>query len=181
MRHIFFAMSLALLIMIAGASGIIGLGYLGYDIATGNSSRLMQDFQVFTLSSILFLVAVSSYMITKTMANTEALSDVAAKLIKREIDKGPVNPFQLLFQNMSQLPVITIDQSQFSSPEEFYKHRDEILAKGFNQKPTEIKQKLEQMTIEQLQAEERKAVENQEFELAAAIVSLIQDKKKAGN
>lgn len=41
--------------------------------------------------------------------------------------------------------------------------------------------KLEDMTIEELRVEEKKAVDNQNFELAANIVAMIESKEKKNN
>jgi hypothetical protein len=174
MKLVMYALGLALLILLSAAGAVVGLGLMIYSLLTDKTSFL-QAFEVFSLSSILFLVCIASYMIAKILTNTEVLSQVMAKFIQNEMTKS-INPLAGLFGGMGLgMPkIITLDESQFSSPEEFHKHRDEILGKVFGNKA----KNLNDLTIDELKLEEKKAVDNQDFELAAAIISLIEEKKK---
>lgn len=194
MRAIFFAAFLALLILFAAASAIFGAGIMINDLYT-SGSNFMQGFQIFCLGSILFLVAVTSYIITKVLNNTEILADALAKIVANEINKSMenINPLQALFGQMGNMPpgmgtikvarmdedgnITPMGESNFSS-EELMKHRNEILAKAFGYKPENVKKKFEDMTLDELQSEEKKAVDGQQFELAAALRDLIEERKK---
>lgn len=154
----------------------------------------MHGFTVFTLSAILFFASTTAYIVTKILTNTDILADSMVKFLEHEMDKedSGVNPLQALFGKMG-LPgmgagsikmarmdedgnITPLGEKSFSSPEELIKHRDELLAKAFGSKPD--KKKIQDMSLEELQAEEIKAVGAQDFELAAAIRDLMEEKKK---
>jgi hypothetical protein len=120
--------------------------------------------------------------------------------MKKELSAGG-NPLHQLFQNLGMgggefpgmpgmsgsIKMSSIDEEgnitplgekEFSSPEEFLKYRNEILQKAFGKKPGSTKKKFEEMTVSELEAEEKKAIETQDFELAAAVRDLIKEKKK---
>lgn len=179
MKTLIYALSIALLLLISAAGAIIGLGQMVHAILT-DKTNFLQAFEIFSLSTILFVVVLTSYMIAKVLTNTEIIAEVMTKFIQNEMAKNSFNPMQGI-QNllgMGMPKIITLDESQFSSSEEFQKHRDELLRKAFGYNPGDVQKKLEQMSIEELKIEEKKAVDNQNFELAAAIVSLIEEKKK---
>jgi hypothetical protein len=66
----------------------------------------------------------------------------------------------------------SLGEREFKSHEDLIKFRDEVLSGAFG-KDVDLKD----MTIEQLQKEELKAVEKQDFELAASIRDLISEKE----
>lgn len=200
MKTLIFALTLALIIAFGAISSAIGVGFMIYDIYSGGNN-FMQGFTIFSLGSILFLAGTTSYIVTKTLTNTEVLADVLARFIENEMRKedGSIqNPIQSLFGNLfgpGNLPGIpgqgtirmaTIDkdgnfkdlgEEKFSSPEEFLKHRNDILNRAFGGKQEQDKKKFEDMTLEELRTEEKQAVESQSFELAAALRDLINEKE----
>ena len=195
MRAIFFAALLALLILFAAVSALFGGGIMVNALYT-SGPNFMQGFQIFCLGSILFLIAVTSYIVTKILTNTEFLAEVLTKMVAKEINKaeGNINPLQAMFGQMGNMPpgmgtfkvarmdedgnITPIGESKFSTPEELMKHRHEILAKAFGYKPENVKKKFEDMTLAELESEEKKAVDGQQFELAAALRDLIEERKK---
>jgi len=199
MKSIFFAIMMALIILFSGITALTGVGMMVIDIAT-NGHNLIKGFEVFSLSMILLFVTITSYITTKILTGTDVLVDVMTRFLDNEISKSNKNPInnsiQSLFSNLGGLGgfqgttsiqigkmdedgnITPMDEQTFSSTEEFMKHRDEILAKAFGHKPTEVKKKLADMSVEELKVEEKKAVDKQDFELAAAIVNLIEEKKK---
>lgn len=196
MKTILFAISLALLVLFSAISAFVGAGIMIYDLYSGGSN-FMQGFNIFCLGSILFLVSVTSYMITKTLTNTEILADVMSKYIANEMAKEMkvnINPLQQLFgggfppgMNMGtgSIKLSSIDKDgnitplgerEFNNPEELLKYRNEILNKAFGAKPG--KKQIQDMSTEELKEEEKKAVDNQQFELAAAIRDVLNRRLK---
>lgn len=205
MRTIFFALSLALLILFAAAGMVIGAGIMIYDLYS-DGPNFMQGFTVFSLSSILFLVSITSFIVSKVLTNTEVIADVLSRFMAHEMKKELAaggNPLHQLFQNLGMgggfpgMPgqmkgsikmtgmdedgnIIPLGEREFNSPEEFIKHRNEILANAFGKHPGGAKKKFEDMTIQELESEEQKAIDSQNFELAAAVRDLIKEKRKGG-
>ena len=66
-----------------------------------------------------------------------------------------------------------LEKREFNSPEEMRKFRDEMLKKAFSKN----EKKLEDMSVQELEVERVKAVDAQDFELAAAIRDLINQKE----
>lgn len=202
MKTLFVALSLALLVLCSAAGIVFGAGTMIYDLYSGGS-QFTTGFYIFSLSSILFLVSIASFMISKVLTNTEVIADVLAKFLANEMKKelaASGNPLHQLFQNMGMgrgfpgmpgmsgsIKMSSIDEDgnitplgekEFSSPEEFIKYRNEILQQAFGKKPGNTKKPFEEMSITELEAEEQKAIDSQEFELAAAVRDLIKEKKK---
>lgn len=193
MKSLFFALLLAVMVFCAGATAVVGFGIMIWDLYSGGPN-FMTGFNVFFLGAILFFVSTTSYIITKVLTNTEILSDVMSRFLANEMQKGPnQNPLQNLFSQMgfpgatTSIKVARMDEdgnitpmseADFDSADEMLKHRDEILSKLFGNNPIERKKKIQEMTIEELQAEEKKAVSVQDFELAAAIKNLLDEKQK---
>jgi len=195
MKSIFFAIMMALIILFSGITALAGVGMMVIDIAT-SGHNLIKGFEVFSLSMILLFVTITSYITTKILTGTDVLVDVMTRFLDNEISKSNKNPInnsiQSLFSNLGGLGgfqgttsiqigkmdedgnITPMDEQTFHSTEEFMKHRDEILAKAFKNNS----KKLEDMTINELREEEKKAVNMQNFELAASIVNLINEKSK---
>ena len=194
MKSVFFSMLLALLILFLAISAVAGLGMMVVDFYTGGG-KMMQGFEVFTLGAILFFVCSTAYIVTKILASTEVIVDTLTKFVEHEISKTKINPLQSLFGGLGSMAfpgqttikigsidedgnITPLDETKFSSKDDFIKYRNSILSEAFGQKPADIKKKLEDMTIEELKEEEKKAVDKQNFELAAAIINIIEEKKK---
>jgi hypothetical protein len=196
MRTIIAALAIAGIILGSIVGAFTGAGIMIYDIYS-DGPNFMKGFELFSLSSILLLVTVSAYMLTKVLTASEVMANIMGKYLQnemvKEIEKNIANPQTnplAAFFGMGNFPgqgtikmatmdehgnIVPLGERTFSSPEELIKHRNDILNNAFGNAP----KKLEDMTIEELKAEEKKAVENQEFELAACIVNLIQERAKA--
>lgn len=202
MKTLLFALTLALIMTFAAVSSICGIGIMVYDVySSGNN--FMQGFTIFSLGSILFLVGITSYIVTKILTNTEILADVMTKFVENELRKeeNPINPMESIFGNMfkSNLPglpgqitvktahldkngnLIETGEEKFSSTKDFINHRNEILARAFGSTQEQHKKKFEDMDLEELRNEEKNAVDAQSFELAAALRDLINEKEKKKN
>jgi hypothetical protein len=202
MKTLFFAASLALLVLFSFVGIIVGAGTMIYDLYS-SGPNFMQGFTIFSLSSILFLVSVTAFIATKILTNTEIMADVMAKFVAHEMKKemsGGGNPLQQFLQNLGMgggfpgMPNISgsikmasvdedgnitpLGEKEFKNPEEFLKYRNEILQKAFGKNPTKTKKKFEEMSIQELESEEQKAIDSQNFELAAAVRDLIKEKRK---
>lgn len=191
MKSIFAALILALIVLFSGVSAIFGLGIMVYDLYSGGN-EFMHGFTVFCLGAILFFTSTVAYIASKILTNTDIIADSMIKFIENEMQKEvEQNPLQALFGKMG-LPgmgsgsikmarmdedgnITPLGEKTFGSHEEMIKHRDELLHKAFGFKSD--KKKIQDMTLEELQAEEIKAVGSQNFELAAAIRDLMNEKK----
>lgn len=201
MRTLFFAGFLAILVLATAITSLISLGSIAINFYQGQP--LMDSFQVFALSTLLFLVAVVSYIVTKTLTNTELIAKVLAEQLERELERdemqqrrmGGPNILSSLLGGMMGGPgqtsvsitafdkngnAINMGDKTFDNPEDLIKYRNEVLEKYFGKKPAG-KKEMKDMTLEELKAEEKKAVDNQDFELAASIKSLIDEKKNGNN
>lgn len=193
MKSLVFALTLALVVIFSFISSLVGIGIMIYDLYSGGS-QFMHGFTVFSLSAILFFAATTAYIVTKILNNTDILADSMVKFLEHEMDKEVpvINPIDALFGKMG-LPgmgagsikmasmdedgnITPLGEKTFNSHEEMVKHRDELLSKAFGFKSD--KKKIQDMSLEELQTEEIKAVDAQDFELAAAIRNLIQSKAK---
>jgi hypothetical protein len=189
MRALIFAALLGLTLIFSLASAVFGV-FIMFSSITNSSADLMQGFTIFCLGTILFFVTSIAYIVTKILTNTDVLTDVLTKMLLREQNNAqPVNPFQALFGHggMGTIKVAGVDEngnitpmgeSQFNSTEDLLKQRNDILAKAFGWKPETSKKKFEDMTMTELESEEKKAVDGQQFELAAALRDLIEQRKK---
>lgn len=188
MRTVFYAMAIGLILISSIVGALIGLFIMGYNLFTGKHEYL-PGFTTFSLSTILLLVTLSAYMLTKMMTSMEVLAESILKIIIADSNPAPQNPLASLFGGLLSGPgtiqVSTIDEKtgkmipfeekEFNTPEEFVKYRNELVAKALGDN---FERKLEDMSIEELRKEEKKAVDSQDFETAAAIVSLIEEKKR---
>jgi hypothetical protein len=188
MKSILFALTLALVILFAGISAMFGIGIMIYNLYS-SGPNFMQGFTVFCLGATLFFSGTVAYIVTKILTNTDILADSLVKLIEhQEQHSGPqMNPLQALFQKFGMQgmggpgiiktslinedgTITPLEEKKFSSNKE----RDDIIFRAFNSKPG--KKNIQDMTIQELKDEEKKAVESQNFELAAAIRDLMNEK-----
>lgn len=194
MKKILASMAIGLTLFLSAATIISGLCLMG-DYLINGGSRGMQGFELFSLGAILFIVILSGYMLSKILSYTEVMVDTLTTLVDHTISKSgpnPINPLEALFGQMG-LPgsgtikmakmdedgnIIPFMSKEFNNKEEFIKHRDEILSKALG---GTNKKKVEDMTLEELQVEEKKAVSTQDFELAACIRDAINEKTKNKN
>lgn len=191
MKTIAGVLAIAGLLLCTIAGTITGVGIMIYDLLSGGDN-FMQGFTVFSLSATLLLVTVIAYMVSKLMTASQKIADVLEKTLQDEMNHehpSTFNPLEAFFRmgafpGQGTIKMATIDENgnfiplgekQFSSHEELIKHRNDILSKSFQNAP----KKLEDMTNEELKQEEKKAVDSQNFELAACIVNLIQERTKA--
>lgn len=184
-----FYLVMSLLTLVSSIVGtIVGMCMMAYQIYTGKY-EFLPAYTTMALSLVLFLVTVTAYMITKVMTSTEIIAESLIKLIQMDSGIAPQNPLGALFGGLVNGPgtiqvskmdddgkLVPFAEKQFSTPEEFIKYRNELVAKALSKDGG--KKKLEDMSIEELTKEEKKAVESQDFETAAAIVSLIEEKKR---
>lgn len=193
MKTIFFSLTLALIVLFAGISTIFGSAIMAYDLYSGGPN-FMQGFIVFCLGATLFFSASIAYIVTKTFNNTDTISDSLIKLLEflNESNQPPANPLQDLFSKfgmgmpglngtiktsiMNEDGTITpLGEKTFSSNQE----RDDIIFKAMGTRPG--MKDFKDMTIPELQAEEKKAVDSQNFEVAAAIRDLMNEKNNNKN
>jgi hypothetical protein len=194
MKSIFAALTLALIVLFSGISAIFGIGIMAYDLYSGGD-EFMRGFTIFCMGATLFFAATVAFIVTKILTNTDVIATSMVKFFEHEIEKEEtkINPMQAFFGRMGlpemgngSIKIATLDEDgnitpvgekTFTSHEEMIKHRDELLANAFGYKPEKAKTKFEDMTLAELESEEKKAVDGQQFELAAAIRDLMNEKK----
>ncbi len=200
MKNIFFALSLTVIMLFSFVAAVAGAGIMAYDAYSGGPN-FTHGFNVFCLGTILFFVTISSYMITKILTSTSIIADVMTKFIEHEMTKTvnqPENPFTKLFGGLGNnglpgfgatgtLSISSLDEdgtitplgeTNFTNAEDLIKNRDEILNRAFGPKSGIQKKDINDMTIDELQAEEQLAISQQDFELAAAVRDLVLEKTK---
>lgn len=189
MKAIIFALTLGVIIIFSAICSVTGAGIMIYDLIVPGPNFMM-GFNIFCMSTILFFVAITAYMVTKLLTSTELIADVLTSLIENELAKEQknTNPFQAMLNNLGlpgsgSVKVARIDkdgtitpltEGNFSNADEMVKQRDEILTRFFGATPG--KKDIKNMTLEELQEEEKAAVAAQNFELAAAIRDVMKNK-----
>lgn len=200
MKQAIFFLALIGGLVITALTSLIGFASFIYKVWHGQD--YMESFQLFSLSAILCITSVTAYVVIRTLTNTEVLADVLQKYFEFQLEKvegkQQVPNIQNMLQNLfsgglhgvvasGSISVSSIDEDgnetslgnkSFQNTSEFIKYRNELLSKAFGFKQTDIIKKLEDMSIEELMSEEKKAVDSQSFELAAAIRDAIQEKNK---
>lgn len=167
---------------------IVGLLMMTYQLYTGKY-EFLPAYTTMVISLVLFIVTVIAYMITKVMTSTEIIAESLIKLVELESDNAPQNSLDALFGGLMSGPgtiqvshinedgkMTPFEEKQFSTPEEFINYRNELVVKALSKDGG--KKRLEDMSIDELKNEEKKAVDSQDFETAAAILSLIEEKKR---
>lgn len=192
--------SLILFSLISEVAGI----YLMIASAVNHTNDFMTGFTLFSLGTLIFLGVSIAYLITKAQASINIIADALADFIDHTLDKEaaeatggfrvPANPLMDLLKgkfpgvNFGQttINVSSVDEEGNISPmmtktfdnvEDFFKHRDEIIAQTFGTQPKDVKKQIDDMTIEELQEKEKEAAAAQKFELAAAFRDAINRKK----
>lgn len=152
-----------------------------YDVYSGGNN-FIQGFTVFSLGTILFFLITSAYMITRILTNTNIIADVLEKFVENEIAKTKNNPLQN-FPGIIQISKIDeqgnispVSDSTNSNPD-FSRMHSEIINNLFK-KPFATKKELEVMTLEELNKEKEEAIEKQDYERAARIRNIIDEKFK---
>jgi hypothetical protein len=165
-----------------------------------NNGDIGRGFLFFSLGTILIGVAAILYTLGAVLENLKSINTSLIPMILQGQGGGqPKNPFEDLMNQiknqvdrntgipkdfplsgsmtiakMNEDGTITpLEKREFSSPEEMRQFRDEMLNKAFANK----NKKLEDMSVQELEAERVKAVDEQDFELAAAIRDLINQKE----
>lgn len=195
-----FVTSLILFSLIADVAGI----YVMVSSAINHTDNFMTGFTLFSFGTLLFLAISIAYLVTKANENLNLIANTLADFIDHTLDKEaaeatggfkvPSNPLMDLLKGKfpggtfgsTTINVSSVDEEgnispmitkTFDSPEEFFKHRDEIIAQAFGTQPKDVKKQIDEMTIEELQEKEKEAAAAQKFELAAAFRDAINRKK----
>jgi len=190
--------------LIAEVAGV----YYMIDSSINNTGEFMRGFTLFSLGAILFITTSIAYLVTKAIANTEKIADSLTKLMEYFIEKDSTervrsslfppnskNPLMDLFKDFpggqfgsTTVNISAIDEDGNVSPlttksfdniEDFFKHRDEIIAEAFGTKPKDVKKKLDEMSIEELKEKEKQAANEEQWDLAAAYRDAIWRKNKS--
>lgn len=196
MKYIFAALALAVLILSGMAAAVTGIVFMINDLVSHNGN-FFQGFVIFALGIIMTAALGIAYTQAQTFNNTKIIGEALAEYITHQMQKeqagnGLPSLAQILgggggfpmhgMMKMSRIDehgnIVPFMEKEFNSPEEFIKYRNEILTKAFGFKPEETEKKLEEMSIEELEAKRKEAADNQQFELAAMIRDLIS--KKSG-
>jgi len=195
-----FITSMILFSLIADVAGV----YIMISSAINHTSDFMTGFTLFSLGTIMFLCVSIAYLITKANNSLELIAGALADFIDHSLDKEaaeatggfkvPTHPLLDLLKGkfpggsfgQTTINVSSIDEEgnispmmtkTFDNPEDFFKHRDEIIAQAFGTQPKDVKKQIDEMTIEELQEKEKEAAAAQKFELAAAFRDAINRKK----
>lgn len=193
MKNFFVTILIGSVLLISFLASITGVVLISKSMING--TPLMEGFQVFALGIIMFTVLLSGYMISKILSYTELISDTLTNLLEHTLKdtKNPsFNPMEALFgpgglpgsgtikmARMEEDGTITpYFEKEFNNQEEFIKHRNELLSKALGNQPDGSKKKVEDMSLDELKEEEKKAVSSQDFELAACIRDAIDEKTK---
>lgn len=194
-------MKALLSIAIYGTLILFSASMAGYGIYTMisdlfNGGDIGRGFLFFSLGTIIIGVSAILYTLGAVLENLKNINTSLIPMILQGQggNNKPANPFEdLLNQIKSQVgrnpdmpdfplsgsmtiakmnedgTITPLEKREFSSPEEMRQFRDEMLKKAFANK----NKKLEDMSVQELESERVKAVEAQDFELAAAIRDLI--------
>lgn len=195
-----FVTSLILFSLIADVAGV----YIMIASLVNNTNNFMTGFTLFSLGTIMFLAVSIAYLVTKANENLNLIANALADFIDHTLDKEaaeatggfkvPGNPLMDLLKGKfpgasfgtTTINVSSVDEEGNISPmmtktfdniEDYFKHRDEIIAQAFGTQPKDVKKQIEDMSIEELQEKEKEAAAAQKFELAAAFRDAINRKK----
>lgn len=202
MKSLFSTALFGITILVGAVFALFGVYTMISDVSEGG--EIIKGFMYFSLGTILALSMLTIYAIGALTDAVKILGDLMFKQTKKDMISnmfGGGNPMggspqgehplaQLLkriaedtrngeFGN-GKIKITRMDKDgnmhslgerEFKSHEDLIKFRDEVLSGAFG-KDVDLKD----MTIEQLQREELNAVEKQDFELAASIRDLINEK-----
>ncbi len=179
MKNIFFALILFAVILFSGIAAITGASIMVYNLYS-SGPNIMTGFIIFCLGSILFLATVIAYSLSKLITNNELLTDTMIKFVEHEIDKIQVPPPNAFGPNGG-IPfpfdtrTITFNTDSVSGDSG---NTGNLMDIFFGSMKPPVEKKLEDMTIEELEAEKNIAVKAQQYTKAAEIRDLIQKKEK---
>lgn len=166
-----------------------------HDITNGGD--IGRGFMFFSLGLIIIGMSAILYSIGAIVDNLKRLNEMILPLIlQSKEEEEEENPFAKILQHiknsrggdMPDFPLsgsmtiakmnedgsyTPLEKREFNSPEEMRQFRDEMLKKAFSKN----EKKLEDMSVQELEVERVKAVDAQDFELAAAIRDLINQKE----
>jgi len=162
-----------------------------------HGSDIGRGFLFFSLGILIIGVAAILYTLGAVLNNLKDMNLNLIPLLMQGKGEQPQNPLADLFNHFknnmdrNEMPdfplsgsmtiakmnedgsITPLEKREFSSPEEMHQFRDEMLKKAFAKKD----KKLEDMSIQELEVERDKAVDEQNYELAAAIRNLIEEKE----
>jgi len=170
MKAALLSISLFVILGISFACSILGISLMTYDLLKDRQS-LFQDFQLFSLSTIMLLTTFCLLFLVKATANIEAILDSLVNYFTHEIDKSSEESSEEPKKNIAPFILGHWNGDNFESS--FKGMIIDIGGGIFRYNKT-----LEDMNTEELEEEKVKAIENQEFERAAKIKSLIENKNK---
>lgn len=167
MKSLIPVFSLAFLIFSSLASAVVGIVIMVLDLYTGGDN-FMQGFTTFCLGSILFFVCVIAYICTKINDKLSTVVDSMVNFFDYEINKNkPSSIISNMFTGFgSKPPEIKIMGSENNE------EADKLIKLIFGDNKI-VKKKLDEMNIIELETEKRKAIDAQEYEVAAQIRQLI--------
>lgn len=205
MKSLFSTVMFGITIILGAISAIFGIYKMIADVSHGG--ELINGYMYFSLGVILCLSMLTIYSIGALTEAVKILGDLMFKQAQKSMvsnlfgggapqDNSGEHPLTQLFKKIAEdskngefgtgkIKITKLDKDgnihhlgerEFKSHDELIKFRDEVLSGEFG-KDVNIKD----MSIEQLQKEELKAVMKQDFELAAAVRDLILEKQSKKN
>ena len=158
MKAILFALTLGVIIIFSAICSLTGAGIMIHDLIVPGPNFMM-GFNIFCLSTILFFVTITSYIVTKVLTTSELMADVLTSLVENELAKSQKNsnPIQTMLNNMgfsgpgsgTSVQIARIEKDGTVTPitdDNIIKKRDEILNQFFGAKPG--KKDIKDMTLE---------------------------------
>lgn len=183
MKNLVVGFSIFSLIILSAGAALFGAGIMAYSLYSG--TNLLTGFIIFCLGSILFSSIVIAYMVSKILTSTTVMVDALENLVVNEIEKHTnINPFSALFNNVGGMPTISSikiarmdEEGNMTSLDDQDQNLSglEGIIKSLSVNPI-VEKTLEEMTIEELNAELKKDLEGQGYERAAKIRDIIQGK-----
>ncbi len=197
--------SIISILLFAVLAEVGGVYYMA-DSAINKNENFLMGFSMFSFGLIIFLCIAIANNVTKMMKSTNlianSLADLMELMIKENNEAPPTHISQgslmdLLKGKMggtggtfgfgnTTVHISSIDEDgnvsplltkSFEKPEDFFKHRDSIIAQALGQQPGEVQKKIDDMSLEELNQKEQEAAAAQKFELAAAYRDAINRKK----
>lgn len=168
MKQLFFALAIGVILIGSFIAAVTGAAIMIYDIVT-HGSQFMTGFELCGIGCILFVVSISAYMISENQTSLNNISHSLADFLQYDINREhEMRHLIQLFQMQGS------NNHEFESEEE----RDSIIANAMGLKLENAQRKIEIMSIEELKEARAQAVNDQNFEYAAALRDAIQRKKE---
>jgi hypothetical protein len=175
MKYILSALFFGFIFITATIAAVSGLVMMANAVLDHTS--LIPGFHCFALGSILFLVTASSYMITQILASAKITSVLVSNLTELILSRNQAqNPFSALINGLQghiQMGEVNLD----GTVTPLGGSRNDLISRFFGQ-PGQPPKKLEELSIEELEAKRKEFIDTQRFEEAAAVRDLIAEKKK---